>query len=799
MAVALLLSHSVLLFTIALNSRLLINSAAKPDDVATYMIHMDTSSRPTAFPDDEKWYDATLSAVAAKANSSTPPRLLYSYQNAMSGFAARLTASQLEALSHSPGFVSSLKDRHVGEDTTHTSDFLGLSKTSGVWPAAKYGEDVVIGVIDSGIWPESRSFQNDNLGPVPAKWKGTCQEGTAFNSSMCNRKLIGARFFNEGILSSEPNLNLAVNSPRDDTGHGTHTASTAAGTFVPGAAYFGYGAGTSKGMAPRSRIAVYKVSYAEGSVASDIMAGIDAAISDGVDVISVSLGLGDIPLHEDPVAIASYAAMKRGILVVSSAGNRGPTMGLLHNGAPWLLTVGASDVDRQFAGTIILENGVSIDGESMYPGNSTLYGIRLVRMRACNSSKLLSQVGQQIVVCDDTGKLNSQMKDVASAGVAGGIFVSDSMAIHRYSSVSFPATIVRPQQASVIFSYIATSQAPKATMKFGKTILGTKPAPSAAFYSSRGPFAASPLVLKPDVIAPGTSILASFPSNLMLKFIGSNKKLYSDFKIVTGSSMACPHATGVAALLKALHPTWSPAAIRSAMMTTATSLDNTKKPIVDSGKIGSAADPFAMGSGQIDPNRATDPGLVYDADVKDYRQYLCALNYTKAQIQVITRSSATKPLKCSNSSDDLNYPSFIAFVNPKDTSSGVVRSYRRTVTNVGDNPSATYRVKTLPVLEGFNVKVEPQTLVFRAKNKQQDFTLTLTKSQGKMKKEVVYGSLIWEDDEKKHRVSSPIVATSLSLQPRYIHGSAQHNMIKWTSLVTLSILEVTTVFARLIK
>ncbi|KAG9443997.1 hypothetical protein H6P81_015337 [Aristolochia fimbriata] len=687
----------------------------------------------------------------------------------MSRFAARLTASQLEALSHSTGYVSSLKDSPVEEDTTHTSDFLGLSKTSGVWPAAKYGENVIIGVIDSGIWPESRSFHDHNLGPVPAKWKGTCEEGTAFNSSMCNRKLIGARFFNKGILSALPNLTLAVNSPRDDRGHGTHTASTAAGNFVPGATYFGYGAGTSKGMAPRSRIAAYKVGYLEGIVASDIMAGIDAAISDGVDVISVSLGLSDIPLHEDPIAIASYAAMKKGILVVSPAGNRGPRVGLLHNGAPWLLTVGASDVDRKFAGTITLGNGVSVVGESMYPGKPTLISkVPLVLMKTCNSSKLLNQFCRgKIVVCEDTGELKDQLWVVSSAAVAGGIFISDDpMAIFQYENASFPATIVRRQQATSILAYIATSRPdPKVSMEFGQTILGTKPAPSAAFYSSRGPSAASPLVLKPDVIAPGTSILASWPSNVSVNIARSDddKILYSDFNVASGSSMACPHAAGVAALLKAVHPTWSPAAIRSAMMTTATGLDNTQKPIADYGKNGSPADPFAAGSGQIDPNRATDPGLVYDADVDDYRRYLCALNYTKAQIQVITRSSALRPIKCSDSSSDLNYPSFIAFLNSKDASSaGVVRSYRRRVTNVGDNPrGATYRVKTVPVLEGFNVKVEPEALVFTSKNQKLEFTLTLTKSQGKMKKEVVYGSLIWEDDERKHSVSSPIVATSL--------------------------------------
>ncbi|KAG9443994.1 hypothetical protein H6P81_015334 [Aristolochia fimbriata] len=735
-------------------------------DMATYIIHMDASSKPKVFSDHHSWYRAALSAAAASmsisSSAAVAPRLLYTYRHGLHGFAARLSPSHLRALRRSHGFVAFQRDRRVTVDTTHTSDFLRLSESSGVWPAAGYGDGVVIGVIDSGIWPESRSFRDDNLGPVPPTWKGTCEEGTAFNSSQCNRKLIGARFFNRGLLANNPNLTVPVNSTRDTDGHGTHTASTAGGNFVPGASYFGYGTGTSRGTAPKSRIAAYKVLWNEGGQVSDIIAGIDAAISDGVDVISVSLGLDGATLYEDPIAIASYAAMEKGIVVVSSAGNSGPWEGLLHNGTPWLITVGAGDVDRKFAGTVTLGNGVSVAGDSMYPGNiSTAGEVPLVLMHACNSSKLLKQVGYKIVVCDDTGDLDDQMQRVSSARVAGGIFITNATDIALHVDASFPATIVRPEQAPSIFDYVKRSSEPKASMAFRQTILGTKPAPAAASYSSRGPSPASPLVLKPDVIAPGTLILASWPSNVFVTTVGS-RNLYSDFNVISGTSMACPHAAGVAALLKAVHPTWRPAAVRSALMTTATGLDNTHKPIVDSGTNGSPATPFAMGSGQIDPNKAMDPGLVYDADAQDYLRYLCAMNYTMEQIQMITRSNPSL-INCSDRSTDLNYPSFIAFLNANDTTS--VHTYHRRVTNVGDGPYVTYRVKSTPLLEGFSVSVEPRTLVFTAKLQKLDFTLTLTKSQGQMKKEVVYGSLIWEDDEGKHAVSSPIVATTFMIDP----------------------------------
>ncbi|KAL1342220.1 hypothetical protein HN51_028791 [Arachis hypogaea] len=732
----------------------------------TYIVHMDKSLMPQVYASHSDWYESTirysikLSSISdhLTTNSNNNNNLVYTYDEAMHGFSAVLSLDELEAIKNTHGFVAAYPDRFVTVDTTHTFEYLSLDPSYGLWKASNLGDGAIVGVIDSGVWPESESFKDDGMTKnIPSKWRGTCELGQDFNASNCNLKLIGARYFNKGVIAANPNIIISMNSARDTMGHGTHTSSTVGGNYVGGASFFGYAEGVARGIAPRARLAMYKVLWNEGRLASDVLAGMDQAISDGVDIISISMGFDNVTLYEDPIAIASFAAMEKGILVSSSAGNAGPDLGTLHNGIPWLLTVAAGTIDRTF-GSLELGNGITVIGWTLFPANAVVYDFNLVYNRtisSCDSAQKLSQMDTEyvIVICDNLKSVSviDQLRATTKASVGGAIFISEDPVLIELVSFSVPSIVINPKDAPHIIKYAKRDPMATASIKFQQTFVGTKPAPAAAIYTSRGPSPSYPGVLKPDVMAPGSRVLAAFIPNAAAARIGENVYLPSAYNILSGTSMACPHASGVAALLKAAHPEWSPAAIRSAVVTTANPLDNTKHPIGDNGNLGQDASPLVMGAGQIDPNKALDPGLVYDASPQDYVNLLCAMGYTHKQILTITRS---KSYTCANPSLDLNYPSFIALYNKKLRT--MVKKFRRKVTNVGDLGEATYKaVVTHP--RGSVVTVSPMTLIFGHKNENQSYVVTISYTRNK-KENVSFGELIWvEEGGGAHRVRSPIV------------------------------------------
>ncbi|KAL0314872.1 UNVERIFIED_CONTAM: Subtilisin-like protease SBT3 [Sesamum angustifolium] len=699
---------------------LLVNHASTQR--STYIVHMDRSYMPKAFASGHHWYSSTLRSIKSVGLKSLDgdqpgPKLVHSYDNAFHGFSAVMSKDELESLRKSPGFLSAHVDRPITPDTTHTYKFLGLNTASGIWPASQYGKDVIIGVVDSGIWPESPSFSDEGMTEVPARWRGACVVGQDFNSSLCNKKIIGARWFNQGVLAANPDVTISMNSTRDTYGHGTHVASIAAGNYVEDVSFFGYAPGTARGVAPHARLAIYKVLWDEGGYESDALAGIDQAVADGVDVLSISLSYRTIDLYENPIAIAAFGAMEKGILVSVSAGNRGPNFGTVLEGIPWAVIAASGTVDRWFAGILTLGNGMTITGWTMFPARAAVRNLPLYynkTLSACNSAEILADAPSAIIICIqsfDTAEFSDQISYVSQSNAPAAVFISEDTSIIRSTSFPYPGVVITPKEGKRVIRYASNSSGPTASINFQQTILGKepRPAPAVSESSSRGPARSYPGILKPDIMAPGVLILAAYNPYMTAANIGSNIELSTDYNLESGTSMACPHISGVAALLKAAHPEWSPAAIRSAMMTTANPIDNTQKPIKDMGSNYHVATPLDMGAGQVDPNRALDPGLIYDASPQDYVNLVCALNYTREQTQSIIRSS----YNCSSPSTDLNYPAFVALYDPLQERTTLTQKFQRTVTNVG-NGAATYKVKVKRPKDSV-ITVSPEKLVFQKK------------------------------------------------------------------------------------
>ncbi|XP_059637320.1 subtilisin-like protease SBT3 [Cornus florida] len=710
-------------------------------DRSTYIVHMDKSYMPKAFPTHHHWYTSVLDSTTPKSTQN----LIYVYDTALTGFSALLSEAELNSLRKYPGFVSAYADKIVTLHTTHTFEFLSLNPVAGLWPASNYGQDVIVGVIDTGVWPESRSFNDDGMTKVPKRWKGRCQGGQDFNSSLFNSKLIGVRYFNKGVMAANPNTTTTmINSARDTAGHGTHTSSTVAGNYVEGASYFGYASGTARGVAPRAWVAMYKVctSNYEECYTSDYLSGMDRAVADGVDTMSISMGF------------TSFGAMEKGVFVSTGAGNDGPSLGSLYNGIPWVLTVVASSIDRSFAGTVTLGNGLTINGWTMFPASALVNDLPLIYNKTlshCNSTGLLSNPPYDGIIICDIDTVDSLYDVETRSKATSAIFICDDPLLAEFQEFFYPGVVIGSKDAEVVIIYAKRSKKPKASIKFQQTILGTKPAPVVASYTSRGPAQSYPGILKPDLMAPGSLVLAAWPPNRLATYIGSNIDLSSDYNLHSGTSMACPHASGVAALLKGAHPEWSPAAIRSAMMTTANPLDNTLNHIRDLGLDLENASPLAMGAGQVDPNRALDPGLIYDVSPHDYVNLLCSMNLTKAQILTITRSNN---YTCSSPSEDLNYPSFIVLYTNKTTM--ITRTFQRTVTNVGDGPRIYKAEVTAP--EHSTIFVWPEKILFVKKYEKQSYNLTI-KYMKEKNGTVKFGSLVWVEENGNHTVRSPIVVS----------------------------------------
>lgn len=653
---------------------------------------------------------------AAVARRVGGVRRFYDYTVALNGFAARMSSSAAARLKRLPGVLSVTKDVLRKAETTTTPAFLGLSQPGGLWsklggPGSQgAGKGIVVGVIDSGIWPENPSFaalaDPGSLHPFTEP----CTTGEQWDAADCSTKILGARFYNAGQGGNagiDTRFPEEILSARDVNGHGSHTAGTAAGDHDTPFVVNGNALGNGSGMAPNARIAVYKVIWGSGQASgasSDIIAAIDDATADGVDVINYSIS-GSATSSVDPVELAFFRAAQAGVFVAASAGNTGPGASTVLHNVPWVTTVAAGTHDRVFRATVTLGNGASYTGAGlgaavpasplMLAENGGLAGANATGVRLCFSRTWdpghpegfldPAKVAGKIVVCDrGTNDRTDKSKAVQEAGGIGMVLENTSpdsidSDVHAVSTVH-----VDNVDGAAIKAYVAGTAHPTASLAAGHAVTGVE-APFVAAFSARGPaLAGGGDLLKPDIMAPGVAVLAP---------VSPVTHGGRDFDFLSGTSMSSPHIAGVAALLKQAHPAWTPMEIKSALMTTAVQRTNQANLIQTDAN--GVAGPLDYGSGEVNPTPATDPGLAYDSGVADWAAYVCGTGDLAASDPTCQQYGSIDP-------SDLNTPN-IAVGDLVGT-----QSVTRRVRNVG---SSTRYYPSIQAPPGFRVSVGPRPLL----------------------------------------------------------------------------------------
>jgi hypothetical protein len=694
--------------------------------------------------------DGRRNAVLARVKGA---KKLYDYNFTFTGFAAELSGKQAAVLAATPGVVSVTKDELRHLDTSTTPDMLGLTGSDGVWQqqyggASKAGEDVIVGIIDSGLWSENPSFA-----ALPPSWsdvttkkrfKGVCDAGLEAPWFTCNNKVIGGRYFVKGI-GPDNVIRREYLSPRGWQSHGSHTASTAAGNAGVPASVDGADLGKVSGMAPAAKLAVYKVCWAtaeDGSGScnsSDSVAAIDAAVADGVDVLNYSIS-GSRVSSVDPVELAFFRAAQAGVFVAVSAGNNGPSASTVAHNDPWVTTVAASTHDRAATATLHLGNDKNVTGVGV--GNavpsaplvlSTAVAKEGADAKLCFPGTLdPAKTAGKIVVCDrGVNARNEKSLVVRDAGGVGMVLVNTGPNSVNADLHYVPSVHLDHVAGAEVKAYAGGAGA-TASLDKGVIVTGA-PAPKVASFSSRGPaLAGAGDLMKPDIMAPGVDVLAAVSPEE-----GKGRR----WDLLSGTSMAAPHIAGLAALVIGKHPKWSPMAVKSALMTSATTRDNQGQPItLDTGGLATARE---YGAGQVLPAKTFLPGLVYESGPKDWMRYLCGTGERTGT----DCTDAGGPIDPS----DLNGPSLAIGALPG------IQTITRTVTSVASKKQ-TY-VVSVQEPAGVEVTVSPSRFTIEP-GKRKTFTVKVKRISAAFD-EYAYGAVTWSDG--KHHVRSPLAVRPVAV------------------------------------
>jgi len=674
------------------------------------------------------------------------------------------------------------------------------------------GDGIVVAVIDSGVAPSHPSLldteervpglcrgqwaQASLLGlwlcssyirhpptavvfDPPLRFRGACETGPGWDAKACNNKVVGARFYIDGFLSRWQLDPGEIRSPKDVDGHGTHIATIVAGNPVD-ASLLGTRVARISGIAPRAQVAIYKACWLEpgatrGTCAtSDLTRAIDDAVADGVDIINYSVGSLETDLTA-PDDMALLHALDAGVLTVVAGGNDGPNLYTIGSPSsdPWVLTTAASTqsgelfddaieitapadlkqtiVMRQASFTPALTRDKPIeallvtanDGQGPIPGGAT----GSVR-DACQALTNAKDMKGNVALIERSG-CEFDVK-IANAEAAGAVAVvvynnADGPIVMNGNSdaVHIPAVMIGNADGQKLVDRLAAdagkslAATDRVTVKLAPGIFATLSGNGniVADFSSRGPSLSDANFSKPDVSAPGVDILAGQTPDVANGLRGET------YQYMSGTSQSAPETTGVAVLLKEAHPDWTPGMLKSALMTTA------YQGVVREDR--TPADPFDVGAGHIDPNRAIAPGLVYESDYRDHAAYLCGLHQPPF---TVSECAALAAAGYSSAATDLNLPS----IGLSQLITG--DSVRRRVTNIG--PPATYTADVTPP-PNVDVFVEPPSLTLTT-GQSADFTVRFV-DRGTDLDAWNFGRLTWFDGASQ-RVTSPISVQAVTLR-----------------------------------